>query len=120
MESSTSTIHQLPFRQSILVIGTAGKGKSSILNTLISGNPHGTDFVAKQSMLPVTRKVSKKDIKICGTDSPIFTFFDVPGMAGGEQLFTDWSKNIIDEVTGSKVSLVFIVMSKLDRMDAIT
>jgi hypothetical protein len=41
-------------------------------------------------------------------------------MAGGEQLFTDWSKNIIDEVTGSKVSLVFIVMSKLDRMDAIT
>ncbi len=120
MESSVPSIHQLPFRKSILVIGTAGKGKSSILNTLISGNPNGKDFVAKKSMNPVTREVSRKDIKICGTDSPVYTFFDVPGMAGGEQPFTDWSENIIQNVRDSKVSLVFIVMSRFDRMDVIT
>jgi predicted GTPase len=117
MESTTSTIHQLPFRQSVLVIGLAGKGKSSILNTLISGNHNGKDFVAGKSMDPVTTEVSKKDIKIFGTDSPVFTFFDVPGMLGGEQPFTEWSDNIIKNVSDSKISLVFIVMSKEDRMD---
>ena len=74
----------------------------------------------KKSMNPVTREVSRKDIKICGTDSPVYTFFDVPGMAGGEQPFTDWSENIIQNVRDSKVSLVFIVMSRFDRMDVIT
>jgi predicted GTPase len=88
MESSTSTIHQLPFRQSVIVIGLAGKGKSSILNTLISGNPYGEDFKTGDSYDPVTLKISQKDIKIYGTDSPVFTFFDVPGMLGGDQTFT--------------------------------
>jgi ribosome biogenesis GTPase A len=95
MESSVPSIHKLPFRQSVVVIGLAGKGKSSILNTLISGNPHGKDFVTGDSMDPVTMKVSKKDIQIYGTDSPVFTFFDVPGMLGGEQTFTSWSENFI-------------------------
>jgi GTP-binding protein EngB required for normal cell division len=120
MESSTSTIHKLPFRQSVLVIGLAGKGKSSILNTLISGNHNGKDFVAAKSKNPVTREVSHKDIKIFGTDSPVFTFFDVPGMLGGEQPFTEWVDDIIKNVKHSKVSLVFIVMSKEDRMDVPT
>jgi len=117
MESTSSTINQLPFRQSVLVIGLAGKGKSSILSTLISGYHNTKDFVAGESMDPVTTEVSKKDIKIFGTDSPVFTFFDIPGMLGGEQPFTEWSANIVEKVKHSKVSLVFIVMSKDDRMD---
>jgi hypothetical protein len=88
MESSTPNLHILPFRQSVVVIGLAGKGKTSILNTLISGNPNGKDFKTGDSYDPVTLQISQKDIQIYGTDSPVFSFFDVPGMLGGDQPFT--------------------------------
>jgi hypothetical protein len=38
-------------------------------------------------------------------------------MLGGEQSFTSWSNDFIRKLDGSKVSLVFLVMSKEDRMD---
>jgi hypothetical protein len=54
-------------KRAIVVIGLPGKGKSSILNTLISGNPHGDDFKTGDSYDPVTLKVSHKAAKLHGT-----------------------------------------------------
>ena len=53
-------------KKAIVVIGLAGKGKSSILNTLISGNPNGDDFKTGESYDPVTLKVSHKASKVHG------------------------------------------------------
>ena len=54
--------------RSIVVIGQAGKGKSSILNTLIAGNPHAQHiFKAEDSADAVTLKIQRKDSKIYGT-----------------------------------------------------
>jgi len=36
-------------KRSVIVIGLAGKGKSSILNTLIDGNPKGDKFKTGKS-----------------------------------------------------------------------
>jgi predicted GTPase len=107
------------FKKSIVVIGLAGRGKSSILNTLISGDPNGEVFRAAKSKKAVTTKVDFVDSEIFGMNSPNFIcrFFDVPGLLGGEQTFTSWSKDFIKKLGTSKVSLVFLVMSKDDRMD---
>lgn len=45
-------------KRSVIVIGLAGKGKSSILNTLIVGNPKGDKFKTDDSRAPVTLQVS--------------------------------------------------------------
>jgi hypothetical protein len=41
----------------------------------------------------------------------------VPGMLGGEQNFSSWSKDFIAKLGTNKVSLVFLVMSRDDRID---
>lgn len=41
----------------------------------------------------------------------------MPGLLGGEQTFTSWSKDFIKKLGTNKVSLVFLVMSKDDRID---
>jgi hypothetical protein len=73
------------------VVGLAGRGKSSILNTLSSGDPYSNKFVAAESRKAVTREVSGKDVNIFGMDSPTYKFFDVPGLWGGEQSFPSWA-----------------------------
>ena len=111
MESSPS------FKKSIVVIGLAGKGKSTILNTLIAGEPNSEVFRAASSKKAVTTQVSSVDVQIFGTNSPSYRFFDVPGMLGGEQTFSSWSKDFIAKLGTSKVSLVFLVMNRNDRID---
>jgi hypothetical protein len=49
--------------------------------------------------------------------SVVYRFFDVPGLLGGEQTFSSWCKDFIKKLGTSKVSLVFLVMKKDDRMD---
>jgi putative ribosome biogenesis GTPase RsgA len=56
MESSAS------FKKSFVVIGLAGKGKSSILNTLIAGDPNSEVFKAAKSKKAVTTQVSSVDV----------------------------------------------------------
>jgi hypothetical protein len=41
----------------------------------------------------------------------------VPGLLGGEQTFASWSKDFIEKLGTNKVALVFLVMSRDDRMD---
>ena len=38
-------------------------------------------------------------------------------MLGGEQTFSSWSKDFIAKLGTSKVSLVFLVMNRDDRID---
>ncbi len=75
----------------------AGKGKSSILNTLISGDPNGQVFRAAKSKKAVTTQVDFADSEIFGMNYPnvIYRFFDVPGLLGGEQTFSSWGKDFI-------------------------
>ena len=99
------------------MVGLPGRGKSSILNTLISGDPYSNKFKAAASRKAVTTEVSWKEAQIFGTDSPAFKFFDVPGLWGGEQPFPEWALDFIDTMKSSRVSLVFLVMTKTDRLD---
>jgi putative ribosome biogenesis GTPase RsgA len=57
MESTSAS-----FKKSVVVIGLAGKGKSSILNTLITGDPNSEAFRAAKSKKAVTTQVSFKDL----------------------------------------------------------
>ena len=114
MESSSSS------KKSIVVIGFVGKGKSSILNTLISGDPNGEVFRAEKSRKAVTTQVSCFDAQIFGTNSPTYRFIDVPGLLGGEYSFPSWESDVLKKIGNSKVSLVLLVMTKYDRMDAPT
>jgi|LauGreDrversion4_2_1035121.scaffolds.fasta_scaffold355729_2 hypothetical protein len=50
--------------RSIVVMGLPGKGKSSILNTIIAGDPNAGVFKAAKSYKPVTVDFSSRDHKI--------------------------------------------------------
>ena len=104
-------------KKSVIVIGLAGKGKSSILNTLVSGDPNANFFRAAASRDPVTLKVSSVQAQIFGMDSPSYKFFDMPGMLGGEQTFNEYTADILKNLMNHKVSLALLVMSRNDRMD---
>jgi predicted GTPase len=100
-----------------MVVGLAGRGKSSILNTLITGDPYSNVFKTGSSKKVVNTEVCSKDAQILGIYTPVYRFFDVPGFWGGEQDFDAWGTDIIKKMENYKVSLVLIVMSKSDRFD---
>ena len=104
--------------QSVLVIGLAGTGKSSILNTLSSGDPHCKNFMTKDSRKAVTLDISHKRFPIKGVGSDKnFNFIDVPGLFGGDQNFASWVKSFEAKLRDSKVSLILLVIRSSDRLD---
>jgi septin family protein len=66
-------------------MGMAGKGKSSLLNLLVSGNHKSNVFEQKRASTSITRKISMRPFPIFGfeRENRIFNFIDVPGFLDG-------------------------------------
>ena len=73
--------------RTVVVLGLAGKGKSSILNTLISGDPNSNIFIPEKSKVGGTKAVEMQDGQIFGLMSPVYTFIDIPRMLPGDPYF---------------------------------
>lgn len=64
MESSQQRVVEVD--KAVIVLGLAGKGKSTLLNALHSGNPDGQMFKAAESADPVTLCIQKETFPIYG------------------------------------------------------